>query len=269
MAFAALRERFAAYFPKGRIARRIITLASGTALAQIITICAMPIVTRLYTPAQVGVLSLFLSFFNFWVASLSLRYEYALLIAKSDAESHVVKRLALIVVVVMSVLGAPVLWVLNHTHVLGFGLLPAWVPLVAVPTLLGYGFFMVYRSWALRAGLIKSITTATMARSGANSGLQVIFGVFVLGVPGLFAAQVMGSWAAILKLFKNVQKHYFPGRPAHVTRSDVYAAARTFWKFAIFETPSTWVDQLALTLPVPLIAALHAQPRPAGLDWLA
>lgn len=266
--FAAFRERISERLPKGRVARSIIALASGTAMAQVITICAMPIVTRLYTPAQIGIISLFLAFFGFWAATLSLRYEYALLISKDDAESHVVHRLAIILVAVMSVLGLPILWGLHHTGVLGFGLLPDWASYAAVPILLGYGIFMVYRSWALRAGIVTSITRATIARSAANAITRVGFGIFGGGIPGLFAAEFAGAWGAMLELARNVRSHFAPSRPKRIRASELATAAHRYIKFAIFETPSTWVNQLALALPLPMVAMLHGASA-AGLYGLA
>lgn len=255
--FHTLRERLAARLPKSRVARGIITLASGTAAAQFITICAMPIVTRLYTPAQIGVISLFLAFFGFWAATLSLRYEYALLIAKDDAESHVVHRLAILLVVAMSILGLPILWGLQSAGVLGFGLLPNWAPFVAVPTLLGYGLFMVYRSWGLRAGMVKAITKASIGRSAANSGTSVVLGLAGGGVPALFAAQIAGAWAAMMSLVRVVGRHFSPSKPHGITSRDLIRVAWKFMKFPTFETPSAWIDQLGLTLPLPIVATLE------------
>lgn len=262
--FPPFRERIAAHLPKSRVARSIITLASGTAVAQIITICSMPIVTRLYTPAQFGVISLFLAFFGFWAATLSLRYEYALLIAKDDAESHVVHRLAIMLVAVMSLLGLPLLLGLHVTGVLGFGLLPNWAPFVAVPILFGYGIFMVYRSWALRAGIIKQITKASIARSAANSSTRIIFGFFGGGIPGLFAAEFAGAWGAMLKLTRSSRAYFLSSRPRTISTQDLVVVARKFMRFAVFETPSVWIDQLAVILPVTIVASLHGA---AAAGW--
>ncbi|MDO1528143.1 oligosaccharide flippase family protein [Fulvimonas sp. R45] len=261
---AILRERIAACLPRGRLARGIVALASGTAAAQAITVCMMPIVTRLYTPAQIGVISLFLAFFGFWSATLSLRYEYALLIARDDEESHVVHRLAVVLVVVMSVLGLPILLGLQRTGMLGFELLPNWAPFAAVPILLGYGIFMVYRSWALRAGTVNDITKATIARSAANAGTRVALGLFGGGTIALFAAEFAGAWGAMLELARNARKHFASSKPISIRRCDLVGVARRFSKFPAFETPSTWVNQLALTLPLPMVASLHGA---AAAGW--
>lgn len=252
-----LRERLVTRISANRVARNIVTLASGTAMAQVITICAMPIVTRLYTPAQIGVISLFLAFFGFWSPTLSLRYEYALLIAADDAESHVVRRLAVVLVVVMSALGFPLLWGLQYSGFLGFGLMPGWAPFVATPTLLGYGIFMVYRSWALRAGMVKSITKASIIRSVANAGARVFLGLLGGAVPALFIAEVAGACGAMFNLVRGVNNHFSSTRPVAVLPGEIRRVAGKFIKFPIFETPSAWVDQLGLVLPVPMVAALH------------
>lgn len=261
---AGLRGRLAALVPEGRIARGIITLASGTAMAQVITICAMPLVTRLYTPAQIGIISLFLAFFGFWSPTLSLRYEYALLIATDDAESHVVHRLAVALVVAMSVLGFPLLWGLQYSGVLGFGLLPYWAAFAITPTLLGYGIFMVYRSWALRAGMVASITKASIIRSAANAGTRVFLGLFGGFTLALFLAEVAGAYGAMFKLAKSVSDHFSSARPMTIGCEDLRRVARKYIKFPTFEAPSAWVDQLGSVLPVPMVAALHG---PAAAGW--
>lgn len=250
--------------PKGRVARGIVTLASGTAAAQAITAGTMPIVTRLYTPTQIGVISLFLAFFTFWSPALSLRYEYALLNAQDDAESHVINRLAVLCVVGTSLLAMPMLAVLHGTGALGFGLLPWWASIAVVPIMYGYGQFMVCRSWGLRAGVVREITKSTMARAAANAVTRIGMGLLGGGVPGLFVAELAGAWGSAAALYRGVHRHFASSRPAAISWNMLKAAMMKYVKFPAFETPSTFVNQLALALPVPMIASLYG---PAAAGW--
>lgn len=243
--------------PQSRIVRSILMLSGSTALAQLIGICAMPLVTRLYTPAEIGIASLFLSFFGFWTATLSLRYEYALLIAADDAESHVVHRLATAAVILMSLLGVPVLWLLQRANAFEFGLLPAWTPFIALPILAGHGLFMVYRSWALRGSLVRPITHTSIARAAAASGTKVGLGVFGAGIGGLLAAELAGACVSMLKLMQATQRHFAASKPRHIGWQQMGLAGRKFAKFPLLETPSAWMDSLALMLPLPLVASLY------------
>lgn len=260
----SFRERMSAYLPKGRVARSIMALISGTAAAQLITICAMPVVTRLYTPDQMGVVSLFLAFFGFWSGMLSFRYENALLIAENDRESHLIQRIAVICVLLMSFLALPALWGLHRFNVFGFGLLPWWASTAVAPILLGYGLFMVYRSWALRANLIKAVTAATISRASARAGTQVGLGFALFGVPGLFMAEFAGAWGALIALRRRVIEYFYNSRPDAFSVHALMMTCQKYRKFPMFEAPSTFLNQLATVLPLPMIASLHGA---AAAGW--
>ena len=243
--------------PPNSFVRKVGTLAGGTAAAQVITICAMPIVTRIYSPEQIGIVSLFLAFFGYWASTLSLRYEYALMVAQDDAESHLVHRVAVILVVVMSFAGMPLLWLLQRTNVFEFGLLPRWAPLMAGPIFLGFGLFMVSRSWALRGGLVRPITQASIARSAANAAARIGLGLAGGGVAALFVAELAGACASMARLASAAKRHFASSRPAHFSRDHLLAVARKYAKFPLLEAPSAWIDALAMTLPLPMVASLY------------
>jgi len=253
---SVLNRWLAGMAPKGPIARGIVALAGGTAVAQAITACTTPIVTRLYSPAEVGVISLFIAFFGFWSSLLSWRYEAALLIAVDDAESHLVFRAGSGCVLIMSLLALPVLFALRAANVLGFGLLPWWSAWVAIPILFGYGQFMMYRSWGLRGGYVKDISKATVARSASNATTRIVLGVAGAGVPGLFAAELMGAWGATSTLYRTVHQRFAASRPL-IHWSAVKAVMAKYSNFARYELPSVAVNQLASTMPVPMVAALY------------
>ena len=243
--------------PQNSIYRSIVMLSGGTALAQLIVICTLPFVTRLYTPAEIGTVSLFLSFFGFWVTNIALRYEQALMIATDDEESHVVLRLATILVFSMSLLGVPVLWLLQKNQVLEFQLLPIWAPLVAFPILLGYGLFKVYRSWALRAGLVSQITQASIIRAGAMAGTKLGLGLFGGGVVALFVAELAGAMSSMHKLMQATKQHFASSKPPSIGFAQMRQAGLKYVKFPTLDTPSAWMDSLALMLPLPMVASLY------------
>src|SRR5690606_24418062 len=106
------------------------------------------------------------------------------------SESHLVQRLAVVLLVLMSLLAVPLIWALRQYDVLGFGLLPGYSPAVAGLVSLGSGGFMVYRAWALRANLIGCIARASMMRAAANALARVGLGLAGGGVLALFAAEI-------------------------------------------------------------------------------
>lgn len=63
----------------------IILQGSGSALAQVIGVLSMPILTRLYSPAQYGVLNKFVTVVSFLTIIVSWRFEYFIVLPKKEA----------------------------------------------------------------------------------------------------------------------------------------------------------------------------------------
>tara|TARA_R110000796_G_scaffold54365_1_gene127174 strand:+ start:34294 stop:35607 length:1314 start_codon:yes stop_codon:yes gene_type:complete len=253
--------------PKSFIGRSVLVLMSGTAMAQLITAASMPVVTRLYTPELIGVISIYLAFFNFWCSLLSWRYESAMLITIDEQESHHLFRLGVVLTALMALAALPVLGILKSFNIIGFGVLPSWAPAVACMSLLGYGWFMLYRSWLLRLRKVKLISFAAVARSGANAGTRIIAGISGFGLIGLFIAEVLGSWSALSTLRKKTKDLVLESAPAWRTKSIISVGVR-YKKYAQFEMPSVMVNQLAIALPVPIVGALYGV-QAAGIFGLA
>lgn len=68
--------------------RDIIFQGSGSAIAQVIGVLSMPVLTRLYTPAQYGVLNKFMVVVSFLSIIISWRYEYFIVLPKKEASSN-------------------------------------------------------------------------------------------------------------------------------------------------------------------------------------
>tara|TARA_R110000850_G_scaffold12930_8_gene42706 strand:- start:7348 stop:8580 length:1233 start_codon:yes stop_codon:yes gene_type:complete len=240
---------------------------SGTAIAQSITIAAMPLVTRLYTPEMIGVISVYLSFFNFWLTLLTWRYESALLITDDDDESHHVFRLGALLVLITALLAIPALGALQYFDVLGFEVLPVWASGVACLSSLGFGWFMLYRTWLLRLQQVKIISFSAVARSSANSIVRVIGGLLGTGVFGLFAAEILGSWSA-LGLTRNKTKKLLQSPSPEWSITKIKTVAFRYRRFAQYEMPSSVVNQLAIALQVPIVGVLYGT-QAAGWFGLA
>ena len=59
-------------------AKSVILIAGGTAAAQGINVILTPIITRIYSPEEFGVLSLFVALMGILSTVASLRYEWAI-----------------------------------------------------------------------------------------------------------------------------------------------------------------------------------------------
>lgn len=138
-------------FQQGSAARDVATLSLGTLVAQAITIAVTPLLTRLYSPSDFGLLAVFLAVVSVGATLVTLRYETSILVPKENTESANLVLLSLILTgglsVVLLVLG--VLLPMALQEKLGLGALGHWISM-AFLTAAATAAFAVMQGWMNR-----------------------------------------------------------------------------------------------------------------------
>ena len=102
---SSIRERLAAVLQgsmRSKLLRNIITVVSGTAGAQAITLAFMPVITRIYGPEAYGVLGTFLSVTMMLIPVAALTYPIAIVLPKRDRDARGLVRLALVIALALA-----------------------------------------------------------------------------------------------------------------------------------------------------------------------
>ena len=73
--------------PGGGFVRSVLTVASGSAAAQLLLSLALPVLARLYTPAEYGVLAVYSAILTVLVVVASLRYESAIRLPREESSA--------------------------------------------------------------------------------------------------------------------------------------------------------------------------------------
>jgi hypothetical protein len=74
-------------FYKGEFNRHVLTLVTGTGLAQIIPLAITPILARIYSPEQFGVFALFIAVASSLSVVATGRYELAIMLPRKDVDA--------------------------------------------------------------------------------------------------------------------------------------------------------------------------------------
>src|SRR5690625_1325307 len=97
--------------PKNAFARGLSILIGGTAAAQLITVVSSPLLTRLYTPDDFGLLAVYASILSLFTVMASLRYQLTIPLPESDEDAiHIVVLCIFITLFTTTVSGAFVLF---------------------------------------------------------------------------------------------------------------------------------------------------------------
>ena len=233
--------------------RAILTLLAGGALAQALPLLLGPWLTRLYRPEDFGLYHLFAAVAANAAVVACARYEFALPMARDDAEATALRTLCL------RLLAASV--AVSAAAGLGWALWagvpwPLWLP-AAVGAL---GLVSLATLNATRAQRFSGLAIARVVQHGGGALAQVAAGLLQAGVTGLIVAPIAAALAAVAALG-------WPG-PARAARAQWQAVARVHRSFPILNTPHAFLGALQDTLAVVLVAG-SLGPAAAGAWGLA
>ena len=233
--------------------RNVLVLAGGAAGAQAINAAASPLLTRFYSPFEIGQLGLFLSFMYVASVALSLRYEQALVVPKTIEDAATLAVLAIAIVPLTALFSTVVLFALGVLRLAGFETLPPIAWLAALLGLSAFGIFGVLRYWLIRLSQLRTVSEVQIAQSLGRAAGQVLFGIASLGVTGLLVSDTIGRGLGVLRMLRLAIPTIREGRSRSVR--SITALAREYWRFPVLGVPSSLLNAVAFSLPVPLLAA--------------
>ncbi|NJD31286.1 MAG: hypothetical protein FIB04_05305 [Gammaproteobacteria bacterium] len=241
--------------PKGAFSRQVATLTTGTAVGQLIVVAVMPLLTRLYTPDDLGVFGLFSSFLGVAAVATCLRLEWGVASTADENEAADLLALCLIVCPVASLALAAILAGLIGTDVVSFGLLPMWTVPLALVALVATGAFTALRYWHVGRREFRDVSAAAVAQGAGRAGASVAFGAASAGWPGLLLGDLVGRLLGIGRLWRGARP-VLRERWSGGTRPVLGERLRRAWRYPFVVLPSSLLDALAAALPLPVIATL-------------
>jgi len=247
-------DRFAKFRRSFPFATNVVVLSGGASLGHLFTLAAAPILTRLYLPDDIGNLGLFNAFLAVAAVAASLQYDVAIVSASSQKEAAQLAILSTVLTLPMSVVGGFLLYVMIHFSLVGFGVLPAYAAGLMVPTILFAGLFSILRYWSLRDERFNAVSRALIFQNGGRSLSQVALGAIGLHSFGLLFGEVVGRSIGMSRMMRNawpvVRKYGFSAHDAAI-------ALRGNRRFLLYSTPSSLLNVLGTSLPLPLLVMLY------------
>src|ERR1700722_14987224 len=121
-------QRLTQFFAQGRTARHVFMLASGTVVGQGLNVMVAPVLTRLYSPVDFGRNELFVAFLSVATVVASLRYDAAIVIARTRRTAAYTVVLSAALIIPMTALTVTAMHTMIGRSWFGFGSLPPYAP---------------------------------------------------------------------------------------------------------------------------------------------
>jgi lipopolysaccharide exporter len=243
---------------RGAFGRGVLVLAGGAAGAQLINAASSPFLTRLFTPAEIGQLGLYLAFIYVATIGLSLRYEQAIVVPASDGDAARLATLAASLVPITSAACALVLVMLMLGGIGGFETLSGWIVPLGFVALTCTGSLAVVRYWLIRRHHYAEISRLSVTQSAARAVAQLAAGIAGLGAIGLVLGDLVGRLLGFvrpgIRAARDVRQVSATAAVSHSAVAGRYA------RYPLLGVPSSLVNAAAFSLPVPLLAAYYGLP---------
>lgn len=246
----ALSDRFRS---RSDFTKQVMTLATGTAAAQALTILAAPLLTRLYRPEDYGVFALFGAVVGLSALLASGKYDLAILIPKEDAAATALVGACLLITSVVSVALTVLLWFTCHPLAawLGDPLLAPWlqlVPLGVVLTNLG----LVLAVWANRQQAYGALSNSRMAGALAGTAANLALGFAGWGAAGLVCGFLVVQVATLAILWPH-SSELLRALKRETSLAAIRAEAMRFASFPKFSLGAELMNTLSNQLVVLLL----------------
>lgn len=236
--------------------RNVSVLACGTVFAQALGILALPILTRIYTPENFGVLGVFAALLGITSVIACLRYEIAIPLPVSDKSAANLVALSLacltvttLILLVVTLLFSELIAALTNTPALSEYL---WLLPIAAATTGAYG---VFQYWATRKKAFKRIALTRVEQSVGGISIQLLLGWMGAGTLGLIVGQTVNSGAGFLGLARRAF-HEDSVVLQGINKTELRSVAREYDRFPKYSTFEALANTAGLQLPMILIASL-------------
>jgi len=242
---------------KSEFTRNVLTLMTGTVVAQAVPIAISPILTRIYSPEEFGLFALFFAILSILSVLVNGRYENAVMLPKKDEDALHLFALGIIINIFLSTIILIIITVFNDpiTKALGNEEISLWLYFIPI-SLFFTGLFNILNSMNNRQKNYKDIASATITKSMVMVLVQLVIGLVKSGAAGLILGQILAQFFANVKLFKNIikdKKEIFS-----IKKLKIIALAIKYKKFPIFSLPSALANVLSGQLSNILISSFYS-----------
>jgi len=248
--------------------RNVGILTGGTIGARAILVLSLPLLTRLFSPADFEMLAVYMASLSLVVVIASLRLNMAITLPAEDTEAANLLALALLaagaisLVVAVAVIVAPT----DAAKLLGqpdiqpyLWMIPAGIVVAA--------WYQALQYWASRKRRFALVARTRVTRAIGGTGTQIGFGLAGIAPFGLLLGHLVYSGLGTARLMSDLMRNERAALSG-ISPTAMLRAFSKYRRFPIYSVPEALANSAGMQVPVILIAAVAAGPE-AGYLALA
>ncbi|HNW81260.1 MAG TPA: oligosaccharide flippase family protein [bacterium] len=262
------QEKISEYINKTRneksFLHNVLTITSGTVIAQAVTIAASPILTRYYTPSEMGIIASLLGIVMIIGVVASGRYELAVVLPEKESEAIAVVILGVIIAGISGLILTGVLALFGHKIAPYIGLTnvpDCWLNIIGLMVFL-IGIENVMNRFAIRNRHFKVLAATQVTQQIGANGIKIFLGILKSGVSGLFIGTLFGYVLRAIRLLWSEKAALF-NKKKFPSYKDLVSVSKRYKKFPLISSWAGLLNTASTQIPVVLFATLFS-PAAAG-----
>lgn len=254
---------------RSKLLRNILTVMTGTAGAQAVTMAFMPVITRLYGPEAYGVLGTFLSLALMLIPVAALTYPMALVLPRRDADARSLAKLSFCIAAGLAGLMTLALWLFGERLVTLLGIEVLAPYLLLLPLVMFSGAMLeLAQQWLYRTQRFRVTASVAAVHSLLFNGMRSLAGLIQASVTVLIVTTALQQALHGLMLLGGMRWSARYPRPSSGEDDGEAPAglrdmARRHYDFPVFRAPQMLINAFSQHLPTIVLAASFG-PAPAG-----
>ena len=228
--------------PKSEFSRSVLTLMTGTTIAQAIPIAISPILTRIYTPEDFGVFALYTSITTLFAMIITGRYELAIMLPRKTNDAKQILYLSLFIAIFIStsLLLVIILFESQIVSLLNNKEITKWLYLIPI-SVLCIGIYQSLNYYMNRNNQYITIAQSRIGTALSNATGSLFMGwVLKENAFGLIFGDLIGKISGIIILIKkrNILKN------TKVSPIKIIALAKKYKKFPLVNSLHAFINSL-------------------------
>ena len=240
----------------GKVLRGMSTLALGTGVARLIGVVSMPIVARIYSPDDFGVLAVYAALVAILAPFLTLRYVIAIPLPRQDATAaNIVVLSGAIICVTSSFVGAA-LWAQGELLLgwLSMDVLSAWRPLIVAGAMI-VALYELAALWATRQRAYGIMSSTKVIQALLAEGTKLALGLLGAKPFGLLIGSVVEQGGGLTRYLSKFKGDVI-SNAGRIKRKHLLFVTRRYVSFPLLRLPSQVLLVFASQAPALFSAAL-------------
>lgn len=242
--------------PPGSFARNVLTLMTGTTFAQALMILVAPILTRLYSPQDFGVFTLYTSVLGILAVVSCARYELAIVLPEKDEDAANLLVLSMLICFVMANLTFLLVFLFGSqlANLLGAPELAQWLWFMPL-SLLATGLFQAFNYWSTRRKQFKRLAARQITQSIVAFTTQIGTGAAypTASAGGLIGGAIVGQFAATSRLAWQIARDEGKQIIESVRRERLRHMLLRYKEFPLYSSWAILINTISAMLPALLL----------------